>query len=76
MGKWVLTQIKKVQTKQKSNKSKISATTLGKGTESAFPFMSTLDILSVSFTFKFQILKERIVDIAKLQWLRLLLFIV
>lgn len=66
MGKWVLTQIKKVQTKQKSNKSKIFATTIGNGTDSVFPFMSTLDILSVNFTFKFQTLKEHIVDIAKL----------
>ena len=71
-----LTQIKKAQTKQKSNKRNIFATTLGKGTESAFPFMSTLDILTVTFIFKFQTLKEHIVDIAKLQWLRLLLFIV
>lgn len=58
-----LTQIKKVQTKQKSNKSNIFATTLGKGTESAFPFMSTLDILTVTFIFKFQTLKEHIVAV-------------
>ena len=57
-GSGFKTQIKKVQTKQNTViRTIFFATTRGKDTESAFPFMNLLDILSVTSIFKLQALK-------------------
>ena len=57
-GSGYKTQIKKVQIKQNTViRTIFFATTRGKDTESAFPFMNLLDILSVTSIFKLQALK-------------------
>ena len=54
----VKTQIKKVQTKQNTViRTIFFATTRGKNTESAFPLMNLIDILTVTSIFKLQALK-------------------
>ena len=58
-GSGVKTQIKKVQTKQNTViRTIFFATTRGKNTESAFPLMNLIDILTVTSIFKLQALKS------------------
>ena len=58
LGSESKTQVKKVQTKQNTViRTIFFATTRGKNTESAFPVMNLLDILSVTSIFELQALK-------------------